>query len=311
MTKRWLVVVAVLVGVALFVFFTSGPPRPTPNRPGAAFSFAVMGDAPYTFWDERKMPEAIADVAQNDVAFVIHVGDIFWRPCTDEMYRAALARFDAMRHPVYFTPGDNEWTDCWEPGSGSYKPQERLARLRQIFYAHPPQAERQPGYVENARWEYGGVLFATADIPGSKNGMRKFPGRTADDDVANFKRTSAGALWVHETFAVAKQRNAKAVVIGFQANMDLEKPPNAYQKWFQPFLSTLEEEAKQFGKPVLAVHGDGHIYWIDRPFAQIPNFQRLQTQGSPTVGWVRVFVTPDAREPFAFEEHTVPLWKYW
>lgn len=33
--------------------------------------------------------------------------------------------------------------------------------------------------------------------------------------------------------------------------------------------------------------------------------------GSPEIGWVRVVVTRGAENPFTFEEHVVPRWKYW
>jgi hypothetical protein len=310
--KRW-VLLGAMLAIALFVIATKGPPRPTPNRAGAAFSFGAMGDAPYFPWEEARYPLALRDIDQNDLAFVIHVGDIFWRPCTDAMYRKALARFDALRHPVIYTPGDNEWTDCWERGSGGFQPQERLQRIRRIFYAKPPKiaVARQAEFIENARWERDGVLFATVDIPGSANGMRPFPGRTAADDVANRRRTEAAAAWVRQTFAEAKARGMKGVVIAFQANADLEKPGVPYHRYFEPFLGALTEESRRFGKPVLAVHGDGHVYTVDHPWKDVPNFTRLQVPGSPRVGWVRVFVTPDAASPWAFENHVVPQWKYW
>ena len=37
--------------------------------------------------------------------------------------------------PLIYTPGDNEWTDC-RPIS-KYDPNERLDRLRQLFFAAP------------------------------------------------------------------------------------------------------------------------------------------------------------------------------
>lgn len=76
----------------------------------------------------------------HNLSWVIHIRDIFWRPCTDDHYRTALDRFNSLRHPVIYSPGDNEWTDCWEPGSGSFAPRERLASLRRIVFADPQQS---------------------------------------------------------------------------------------------------------------------------------------------------------------------------
>src|SRR5262249_46644949 len=112
-----------------------------------------------------------------------------------------------------------------------------------------------------------------------------------------------------DAFAEAARTNACAVVIAFQANADFEKPPGNYRNAYQPFISTVEQEATRFGRPVLLAHGDGHKYIVDHPLRP-KNLTRMQVPGSPRVGWVRVFVRDDAKDPFAFEQHVVPRWKY-
>jgi hypothetical protein len=307
-----------LIALVVFVVVTSGPEPPVPN-PRGAFVFAVLGDAPYYPWEEPKYRLVRRALDANDLAFVIHVGDIFWRPCTDRHYRKVRIWFDAMRHPVVYTPGDNETFDCWEPGSGGFAPQSRFAAIRRIFFDHPtrslgraamPLATQGGEFVENARWSHAGILFATVDMIGSKNGMKPFPARTVEDDAASRRRTEAAALWIRQSFAEAKRANASAVVIGFHANAELEKPPNDYRNAFEPFIATVEQEAEQFARPVLLVHGDGHQYVVDHPLRP-RNLTRMQVPGSPDVGWVRVVVRPGAPNPFAFEDHVVPSWKYW
>ena len=318
-----------LVLVAVFLI-TRGPEAPTPNPPGA-FSFAVMGDAPYYEWEVLQYRLVLKSLDANDLSWVIDVGDIFWHPCTDAMYRRTLDGLNALRHPVIYTPGDNEWVDCWEPGSGGFAPQDRLNRIRQIFFDNPArslggtalplisQGGREPftEFVENARWVHEGIVFATVHIVGSTNGMKPFPARTEADDDAARRRTNAAAAWVRETFAEAKSLNASAVVLSFHANADLEEPDDSYRKAFEPFIETIEEEAERFARPVLLAHRDGHIYTVDHPLVRrttgrrLENLTRLQVPGSPDVGWVRVVVTPGAENPFAFENHVVPRWKYW
>src|SRR6266542_2416624 len=119
------------------------------------------------------------------------------------MYQTTLDGFNALRHPVIYIPGDNEWTDCWEPGSGGYAPQERLNRIRQIFFQNPTrslgqghldlvsQSSSEPfhEFVENARWVREGIVFATVHIVGSRNGMKPFPARSEADDAASKQRT--------------------------------------------------------------------------------------------------------------------------
>jgi hypothetical protein len=195
-------------------------------------------------------------------------------------------------------------------------PQERLVRLREIFFNPPTQSlggrritlASQPEFVENVRWTDNGVVFATVHLIGSANGLRRFPARTAVDDAAARRRTEAAAAWTRETFSAAKASDASAVVIALHGNPFAEEP--RYREPFQPFLITLQEEAEPFRRPVLVAHGDDHEFTVDRPL-KLANLTRLEVPGSPDVGWVRVTVTPSARNPFAFENHVIPRWKYW
>ncbi len=301
-----------LAAVVLFmVIRANGLSAPTPTAEGS-FSFAVLGDAPYYRHEEMQYRLLLRHIDAHDLSAVIHVGDIFWKPCSDAMYVKSRDSFDSLRHPVIYTPGDNEWTDCWEPQVGAYVPLERLEKLRQILYQHPVKRialTRQPGYVENVRWSEQGVIFATVHVPGSRNAREPFPGRTAKDDLAATERTAAAAAWIRETFANAG--NASAVVIAFHARPPFLPINLEYFKAYQPFLDTLAEESARFGKPVLVVHGDEHEYKVDHPVPKAPNLTRMEVPGSPDVGWVRVTVQPGAAAPFSFEKHVVPEWKYW
>jgi hypothetical protein len=74
--------------------------------------------------------------------------------------------------------------------------------------------------------------------------------------------------------------------------------------------------AAHFGKPVLVIHGDEHHYTVDRPFrdaagAEIRNLYRLETFGSPDIGWVDVVVDTRIEEPFRFEPNVTPRWLWW
>lgn len=313
--RRGIGCAGVLLLVALAAFLSRGLAPPTPVPPGS-FSFGVLGDAPYNALEEQRFRLVLQDLDAHDLAFVISVGDIFWRPCSDEMYRRARDLFNGLRHPVIYTPGDNEWYDCWEPGSGGYVPQERLAHLRQIFFTTPAQSlggkkvalTSQPEFIENVRWIDHDVVFATVHLIGSGNGRWPFPDRTEDDVAASKRRTEFAAAWLREAFAAAKASNAPAVVVAMQgAPFDEEEKD---REPFEPFLTVLREEAERFRRPVLIAHGDHHNYTVDRPLG-LENLTRLEVPGSPQVGWVRVTVTNGAREPFAFEPHVIPRWKFW
>jgi hypothetical protein len=300
--------VAALIGIAVVVL-TRGPADPAAN-PRGAFAFAVLGDAPYYVWEDLQFRLVLHDLDAHDLTSIVSVGDIFWRPCTDEMYQRSLDWFNGLRHPVIYTPGDNEWFDCWEAGSGGYKPQERLARLRQIFFSPPTQSMgrrkiqlvSQPELMENARWLEHGIVFTSVHLIGSGNGWKPFPGRTPVDDADVKVRTEAATAWLTDAFTEAKKSNAWAVAVFLHGN------PFKEATGFEPFLSALRVEAARFGKPVLVAHGSDHQFVVDHP---IPNVTRLEVPGSPDVGWVRVVVTAGAATPFAFERRVIPRWKYW
>ena len=329
---RWGVAGAIGLTLVIVYALTRGPAPMTAADPPDAFSFAVLGDAPYYLWEELQFRIVRQDLDAHELSWVLHVGDIFWRPCSDAMYRRHLDWFDGLRHPVIYTPGDNEWADCWEPGSGAHAPLERLDRLRQLFFddpatsrgARPRSLVSQASdlsfaeFVENARWTHAGLLFATVHLVGSRNAMEVFPDRTASDDAAARRRTDAAAAWVREAFAEAATRDASAVVLGFHGDPGFAASVgDPYRQAFEPFLAVLEQEVERFGGPVLLLHGDHHEYTVDQPLVRrttgrrLSNLTRLRVPGSPEVGWVRVVVRPGARPPFAFEPRVIPRWKYW
>src|SRR5947209_3177555 len=103
------------------------PPSPR------GFVFGVMGDTPYNDREEPRFVEMIRRMDAEPLAFAIHVGDIkagSGARCSDALYARRLAQFNASAHPLIYTPGDNEWTDCRRRSNGADDPLERLARIR-------------------------------------------------------------------------------------------------------------------------------------------------------------------------------------
>ena len=323
--------VLVLALAATVAFMTRYVPSAAPN-PTGSFAFAALGDVPYNSLQLQRFRLVLRDMDAHDLSWVLHVGDIFWRPCDDDHYHATLARLNGLRHPVVYTPGDNEWTDCWEPGSGSYTPRERLASLRRIFFARPrqslggrpmplaTQADRPPfqEFVENVRWAHAGMMFATLHLVGSRNGLEPFPGRTTADDEDVLRRTEAAAAWLRETFAEAIATEASAVVLGFHGTLGFGLGlPMDEVEGYEPFNTTLEEVVEHFAKPVLAIHGEAHEFIVDQPLVhrrtkkRVANFTRLEVPGSPDVAWVRVVVTPGSDHPFEAHPLRISRWKVW
>ncbi len=322
---------AALAALAVLIAFTHGPPPHSANPPGA-FSFAALGDSPYNILENLQYRVVLQDLNAHDLSVVIHVGDLFVRSCTARRYQRRLNQFEGLLHPVVYTPGDNEWYDCWNHLWNAFAPFNRLAEIRRLFFKDPERSlggrpipvESQGGegvfaeFVENVRWEHDGVLFATVHVIGSANGTAPFPDRPAAHDREAERRMAAAVTWLHDTFQAAATINARAVVVAFHAAPGFTEPEdNPRRTLFAPLIHRLREEAENFGSPVLAIHGDWHEYIVDHPMkrkerdAVLSNFTRLQVPGSTDVGWVRVTVTADSVQPFHFEPRVVPHWKYW
>ncbi len=284
----------------------AAPAQSSDASPAGDFEFVVLGDTAYNVPQDYPAYYALID-AINAVhpVFSIHVGDTKGggTDCGDAAQRRIREDFRRFEQPLVYTPGDNEWTDCWNRRAGGYDPLERLAAVRELFFAGNGNQgggelalERQEGMPENALWWHAGVLFASAHIVGSNNGLRADPG--AAQQAAFAAREAANVAWLQRAFAQAQEREAAAVVLAFHANMFL---PAASPDGFARLRPLIGELAAGFGGPVLLLQGDYHFYILDRPYPRTaPNVQRLQTYGAPMLNAVRIQVQPGAAQPFTF-----------
>jgi hypothetical protein len=292
----------------------SKPPHPD------TFSFGVMGDAPYNVREELAFDAMLARLGAEPLAFVVHVGDFKAggdAPCTDEAYAKARARLDASPHALVLTPGDNDWTDCRRESNGAMDPLERLAWLRQVFFrdawslgrARMPLSRQEgcverlgvdcrcPGLPENALWTKAGVVFATIHVVGSNDNR----GIDAANDAEQACRVAANRAWLERAIRFAEAPDRRGLVVLTQANPWVTKG-DTYD-WLRAQVAA---GAVRLAKPVLFVHGDTHSFRVDRPFVDgrggpVGNARRLETYGSPDVGWVRVTVDPNDAALFRIE----------
>lgn len=293
------------------------------------FEFVALGDTPYKIPDDYpKFDRLIAAINAAKPAFSIHVGDIKSgsSPCSDENFRKVYDQFATFEQPLVYTIGDNEWTDCHRQQAGGYRPVERLAKVREMFFADPAhslgrtrlpvesQALAMPDkfrkFVENARFAHNGVLFATVHVVGSNNNFEPGDPETV---MEFFERDPANIAWIDDTFRKARETNAKAVVLAWQADVQ-----DILQKWptmprasgFVKTVQAVERGAKAFSKPVLIIHGDEHEFqvgrFLDTSKKPIPNVLRLEVMGESHVHAVRVLVDPESAGVFGFVPLIVP-----
>lgn len=283
------------------------------------------------------LQNVLDDLNKTSLAFIVHVGDLSspGYACTNELLARRLVQFRTSAHPLVFTPGDNDWTDC-HAGQGikDSDPLERLANLRVMFFVGEQSLGRRTmplvrqsqtsdptyaKYLENVRWNSSGVTFVTLHIPGNNNGL----GRSPAGDAEYIERNMANLAWLKQAFEHAKASKSRAVMIMQQANIFPAYPPTAGSPekdphGFTDIRTLLEKETIAFGKPVVLVHGDSHFFRIDKPLGPqrvqgtgatnlpaVENFTRVETFGSPNHHWVQVTVDPNDPNVFSFRQRIV------
>jgi hypothetical protein len=282
-------------------------------KSGAAspFTIVAMGDAPYTdIVDFIRFSSLLSTINALDPVFTVHVGDFKNGSgrCTNRRLTMIKEYFDDLKSALIYTPGDNEWTDCHRLTAGGWDPLDRLDLLRRHYFAEPVSHGRAPiplirqsdispfkKYVENARWDHGGVGFLTAHVVGSYNNSEQ-RNVTAHKEFA--ERDKASSTWISEGFVWARDTGKKGLVVFIHA--DPLRGRDHDRKIGRPFkltLSALTKGALGFKKPVLLVHGDFLKYKLDKPFTdgagkRIENLTRLEVQGAPEVWATRITIDP-------------------
>jgi hypothetical protein len=282
-----------------------------PTHPDA-FAFAIMGDTPYSEAEEAQFAAMMARLDAQPLAFAVHVGDFKGGgSCSDALYARRRAQLDASAHPLVLTPGDNDWTDC---RGAREDPLERLARLRQVFFADRFSLGRrrlelfvQQGCLregplgcecaalpENRFWSRAGVRFVTLHVVGSNNNV----GFDAANDREARCRDEANAAWLEHVLRASERSETRALVIILHAN-----PVDGRRAVYRELVQRIAQASRRLAKPVLMIHGDTHVQREDMPFKDslgnvLTGITRLETFGSPFVGWIHVTVDPDDPQVF-------------
>lgn len=290
----------------------STPPAANTADINDPVTIVAFGDMPYRTADFPAYETLLRAISAQAPDVTINVGDIKGGgPCDEAVFLRHRNQMNSVDGPLVYTPGDNEWTDCHRAGWGEYDPRERLAVLREMFFAEPVSLGRDPialerqsdvspahaGLVENARWQIAGVMFATAHVVGSNNGRRS--GDAAA--IAEYKSRNAANLdWIAGLFDAARAARSTAVVLAFQADPYLLFGVGG---GFRATVAAISEGAIAFGGPVLVIHGDGHVFTVDTPFQDsfgntLENVLRVEVPGALDIRAVRIRIDPAASRIF-------------
>jgi hypothetical protein len=295
------------------------------------YTMAIIGDTPYGQPQIDNFPADIAEInADPHVRFVVHVGDIKNGSslCTDSYFSLIRSDFNQFVDPLVYTPGDNEWTDCHRANNGAYTPTERLAKLRSVFFDNPGHSLGQrsallrtqtPNYPENVRFKRANVEWGVINLPGSNDDLVPWFGApvTPAQQAEHDNRLAANLKWLDSIFLRAKRAHVKAIAIGLQADMfDPAAVAAGQVSAYAPIIHKLATKAAEFGKPVLLINGDSHIFGSDHPFASgqqagtiygestlAPNIERVTVEGSTSVPheWLRLHISQTDPNVFSFE----------
>ena len=301
--------------VAALIALTGVPAAAgTPSARGAApLEVALIADTPYGDAQRAQFPALVAAInADPQVRMVLHAGDVKSgsSTCDDARFADLAALYDTFADPFVLTPGDNEWTDCHRTTAGGYLPTERLAAVREVFFPEPGrtlgrrstsvttqgQDPDHAAYVENVRFTLSRVTVATVHVVGSENDLdpwSQLPGGDRPElRLAESAARQAAALdWIDAAFDEAEAARAPGVLLVMQAE------PLATEG-FQAVRDRIIARSRDFGRPVLLVHGDEHRYEQEESYAGVPNLTRLETFGDTAVDWLRLTIDP--RDPAVF-----------
>ena len=74
-----------------------------------SWTFAVIGDTPYSERERRELPALLEEIADQRPAFIVHVGDFKKSNarCSDEIFLDRQHLFNDSKVPLIYVPGDH------------------------------------------------------------------------------------------------------------------------------------------------------------------------------------------------------------
>jgi hypothetical protein len=268
-------------------------------QPSSDFAFGVVAQPGKAPTDAAPLEQALAESDADNLAFVAVDG--FKRvdePCGDALYNQRFALLSGAKNGIVLVPAGSDWGDCRSP-AGKQDSLERLQRLRELFY--PDEFSMGSSkiplirqsitpkfrlYAENTRWEVGGVLFTSLNLPANNNRYRTDAGRNSEFE----DRAVATREWLHRSFTNAKFKGMAGIVLICDGD-PLTKPPKGVQHdGFAEVRQQLLQLAAKFPGKVLLIHN--HIDNKTAPSHGIVwhgNLGDLELSGS----WTKVIVKPN------------------
>ncbi len=243
---------------------------------GQVFSFTVIGQNASR--DDTTLFESIKRVNQSKSLFgVINGVKSQGEPCSDSVLQRRRKLLDESEKPIIVSLAARDWAEC-NSENGESSAQERLNFVRGMLFendhsvgtnkiqiARQSSAAKFRNYSENARWEMGGILFVTVNLPANNNHYLAAAGRNNEFE----DRLIANLNWLQRVFIYAKSHKMKGIVL-FVDGSPLAAPARSNRSdrrdGFAEIRKQLATLTAKFSGKVLLIHGQqspDHIVWRD------------------------------------------------
>lgn len=243
-------------------------------------TFSAMGDTPYSVSEARKLKHQLANLNPHS-SFVVHLGDIKTgiTPCSERWYQQVALILGQSPIRLFIIPGDNEWNDCADPDQ-AWNLWTRYFLHFDSKWSNPLQVVRDNRHPENFAFLSEGVLFVGINLVG---------GRVLDPNLWA-QRDQENIQWIEAQLNNNNQPITHLVLFGHALSF----------RRHGPFFTMFNRIAQSFKKPVLFLHGDGHIWKKDYPF-EAKNILRVEVEQGGRANPLTVTITNDLHKPFLFK----------
>jgi hypothetical protein len=325
--------------LAVALILTGGVAPPAQAAP-VRYTFAVIAGTLQSPADEAPTQRLIDAIGRNrDMSFIVYDGNLRGakEACRDSLFEQRQALLEASRPALIFIPGQHDWTDCGTAEAGGFDPVERLDQLRQTVFADASSMGQNPlaltresevsrfrQYRENVRWQLGDTVFIGLNAPDPNNHYLTAGGRNGEFE----DRVIANAFWLEHAAEYAKRRDARALVVFIQGDLDperYERPDrfawlrfarNSHRDGFLELKRSLVKAAGIFRGPVLLIHCDDQRaaggFVIDQPLRNdkgevVTNLTRIAISPRDRLDqWIQIEADLARRPPFRVSVREVP-----
>lgn len=239
-------------------------PLPASSAESMPFSFSVIMRPVQDNGGDASLRIALEAAQAEEPAFIIVNGIKSERElCNDKLYRQRKALLETAEVPVFLSLAGSDWVNCRDR-RGKPSAIGWLNTLREQLFTDITWTGTKPitvirqsanpvyrSYAENTRWQRGGLLFATINLPANNNRYLNDAGRNNEFE----DRQIANRDWLRRLFANAKRDGNAAIVLVCDGNLLPASRAAGKRDGFAEIRQQLVSLTAQFSGRVLLIQG--------------------------------------------------------